>query len=463
MTDDVTVAPLYSVQVHAPTDVPAHGTSCTVTLLEHSFGVGSYNAPAVVAYAPPTDKACGAVGEWAAVTMTLNVSATGTQYDRLAEVYLGHVEIWRSSSAEPTKTGTIWTTVKDVTHYTALLAEPNDLMMDFSNIIDTSLLLDAPFEVTISATFHAPTASFPVAKTADMIIPLSNLSPTLPNFFTISDDIGAATNISLPANTEQALVEVYCSGNSAEEFWYGNTPDEFVPYFPDTVTGKGPFREVQVLVNGELAGVVWPFPVIYTGGVTPSNWRPLTAFGTYDQPHYVVDITPFLPSLLSPVTGATHNITLRVQGQGISAPSINSNWFVSGSVHVTLGTGTARTTGKLVKYDVGPLDLKTTGSASAGNETVLTKVTASRKVHIESLLTVGGRSRRVVFQQDLAYVNTAKYVDEGWVQWVDQSTTGTTLSTRDGIVTLRDAFDYPLAMSSNYSLYTTQFGESSEL
>lgn len=47
-----------------------------------------------------------------------------------------------------------------------------------------------------------------------------------------------------------------------------DTPDEFVPYFPDTVTGKGPFREVQVLVDGTLAGVVWPFAVIYTGTVT---------------------------------------------------------------------------------------------------------------------------------------------------------------------------------------------------
>lgn len=110
----------------------------------------------------------------------------------------------------------------------------------------------------------------------------------------------------------------------------------------------------------------------------------------------------------------SHNITVRVQGQGLTAPSINSNWFVSGSVHVSLGSG--RTTGKLVKYDVGALNLKTTGGASSGNETVWTKVTASRKIHVESSLTTGGRTRRVVFSQDLSYSNDARYADEGWVQ-----------------------------------------------
>jgi hypothetical protein len=62
------------------------------------------------------------------------------------------------------------------------------------------------------------------------------------------------------------LVEVRASGNSAEEFWYTNALDESLQYFadPSVVTAKGPFREIKVLVNGRLAGVVWPYPVIYT-------------------------------------------------------------------------------------------------------------------------------------------------------------------------------------------------------
>lgn len=55
-----------------------------------------------------------------------------------------------------------------------------------------------------------------------MIIPLSNLSPTLPNFFTINDDAGATTNVVVPDDAAEAYVEIFASGNSEEEFWYSS-------------------------------------------------------------------------------------------------------------------------------------------------------------------------------------------------------------------------------------------------
>lgn len=76
------------------------------------------------------------------------------------------------------------------------------------------------FTVTITATFYAPTKAFPTPDTPDLIVPLSNLSPTLPNFFAVDNDAGAATVIEIPGTTEEAYVEIICSGNSAEEFWY---------------------------------------------------------------------------------------------------------------------------------------------------------------------------------------------------------------------------------------------------
>ena len=73
MTDDPAVAPLIDLQVFAPPVVPRNGPSCTVELLKHTFGIGSYNAPAVIPYTPPTDPSCGEVGKWAAVSMNLSV------------------------------------------------------------------------------------------------------------------------------------------------------------------------------------------------------------------------------------------------------------------------------------------------------------------------------------------------------------------------------------------------------
>lgn len=246
-----------------------------------------------------------------------------------------------------------------------------------------------------------------------MILPITNLSPNQSNFFTISDDLGGTANVSVPRNAQRAVLEIYASGNSAEEFWYLNTPDAFLPYFPASagLIGKGPFREVQALVDGRLAGVVWPHAVIYTGGITPTNWRPLTAYGTYDQPTYFVDVTPFLPLLAD---GAEHTVTLRVLGQGQS-PTINSNWFVSGSLHVWLGK--TEVSGKMTKYEVTEEPhITTNGGASRDNATVWTSVNANRGIVIESAIH-GDRGPEVVrFEQHLRYSNEQKYAGAGLVQ-----------------------------------------------
>lgn len=267
--------------------------------------------------------------------------------------------------------------------------------------------------MTLTGTFYAPTREFPKPATSDLILPITNLSPNQLNFFAIADDLGGTANVTVPRNAQRAVLEIYASGNSEEEFWYLNTPDAFLPYFPASsgLIGKGPFREVQALVDGRLAGVAWPHAVIYTGGITPTNWRPLTAYGTYDQPTYFVDVTPFLPLLAD---GKEHAITLRVLGQGQS-PSINSNWFVSGSLHVWLGK--TAITGKMMRYEVSEEpDIKTTGKASSDNATVWTSVNANRTILVESVVH-GDRGQEVVrFEQHLGYTNEQKYATLGLVQ-----------------------------------------------
>lgn len=72
-TDDPTVAPLIDFQVFAPPAIPVGGTHCDVQLLSHTFGDGSFGTPAIVAYAPPSDSACGTVGKWATISLNLTV------------------------------------------------------------------------------------------------------------------------------------------------------------------------------------------------------------------------------------------------------------------------------------------------------------------------------------------------------------------------------------------------------
>jgi hypothetical protein len=127
-------------------------------------------------------------------------------------------------------------------------------------------------------------------------------------------------------------VEILASGNGDEEFWYSNVPTQFFEGFLTNVTfPNGPFREVRVLVDDQLAGVVFPYPVLFTGADTPPSWRPITSYGALEQPNYIVDLTPFVPVLAD---GQAHNISLDVASIEANH-TIDQNWFVSGLVHAS--------------------------------------------------------------------------------------------------------------------------------
>lgn len=54
---------------------------------------------------------------------------------------------------------------------------------------------------------------------------------------------------------------------------YTNVPNQFLGVFPNGTIGEGPFREVRVLVDGRVAGVAFPYAVVFTGGIVPTAWR----------------------------------------------------------------------------------------------------------------------------------------------------------------------------------------------
>ena len=58
-------------------------------------------------------------------------------------------------------------------------------------------------------------------------------------------------------------------------------------------SGGGSYRQIEVYIDGQLAGLAYPFPVIYTGGINPLLWRPLTGIYSFNSPPYTFDLTPF--------------------------------------------------------------------------------------------------------------------------------------------------------------------------
>lgn len=168
---------------------------------------------------------------------------------------------------------------------------------------------------------------------------------------------------------------------------------------------------------------------------------------------------------------------MRIRGQGTD-PSINSNWFLSGSLHIV--TGKEPVTGSIQVYEVPNLEISTEGHVADDNSTVSTVVKATRTLKIESELNTAEGKKRVSFTQTLDYSNEAAYADEGWVQvtksppsnqiiyvltlifftqWANQSTIGAAESIHDGKKVFRDAFSYPISLFSNYSLYDWDLGK----
>ncbi|KZP11978.1 hypothetical protein FIBSPDRAFT_755761 [Athelia psychrophila] len=431
--------PLVDFQVAQPPPLPKGAKQCTVEILQHTFA-NSYGSPAIVQYTPPTD--CGTVGSWTGISLNFTVTSNGTQYDRLGTLTFQEVEIWRTSTPEPTSgDGIIWTHLKDVTRYTPLFAKAGTFLLELDNELATGL--DGEYATTLHATFYESSALYPPAPQANTIIPLGTLSNTstatasVPPQFTI--------NATIPQNAVQIYAELYASGNGEEEFWYYNTANEYLSDLPSGTTyGGGPFREVRLLVDGKIAGAALPYAVIFTGGIVPTAWRPITSYGALDLPTYFLDLTPFVPLLTD---GKPHTFAIDV----VSAETnhtINSNWYVSGNLQVVTDSSSEPTTGNMTQYTASPYAVTaTTGSVGANGDVKVT-VKATREIQIESTFKSGsGKVTDVVWKQSLSYQNVQTYASNNSIQAsinVAQTATGTMLSTHNGIAAVADTFSYPL-------------------
>lgn len=195
---------------------------------------------------------------------------------------------------------------------------------------------------------------------------------------------------------------------------YYNTADEYVNDLPNGTTfGRGPFREVRMLVDDKVAGVANPYATIFTGGILPTAWRPITSYGALDLPTYFLDLTPFVPVLAD---GKPHKISIDV----VSAEAnhtINNNWYVSGNLQVVIDSSSNPTTGNITKYIADPYAVSSITGNVGENGDVNVTVKASRQIYIESTIRSGsGKSTHVVWSQNLSYENVQNYLENTTIQ-----------------------------------------------
>ncbi|ERN13870.1 hypothetical protein AMTRI_Chr01g132660 [Amborella trichopoda] len=328
-----------------------HKKPCSSLLvLQHDFGQTYGKPPVTASYNPP--KTC---SNWSKVVLEWTSTCKGRQFDRIFGVWLGGVEILRSCTAEPRATGIIWTVKKDITRYSSLLKQPNNLSIYLGNLVDNTYT--GIYHANVTIHFYPPETHGGLDKIhskrlnyassfdslADLILPISRSPPLNDGLWFLvenSTDV-QGKEFKIPPNAYRAVLEVYVSFHSSDEFWYGNPPNNYIEANNLTATpGNGPFREVVVSLDGRVVGAVWPFTVVYTGGVNPLLWRPITGIGSFDLPSYDIDITPFLGSILDE----------KYHSLGFGVTNGLSVWFIDANLHLWLDSRSEKTKGKLFKY-----------------------------------------------------------------------------------------------------------------
>ncbi|MGH8876852.1 MAG: peptide-N4-asparagine amidase [Stackebrandtia sp.] len=325
-----------------PIDKPG-SESCEVKLVDHEFA----DFEAVKGkYKPPAD--CG--DQWSKVVLRMEGSVSGRQYDRMGQLSIGDVPVFKTSTPQPSREGVEWRQEKDLTGYASLLESEQDTSMTLGNHVDETHT--GAFDVRIYLTFYAVDGRHPAADSADEVLGLRDKQ-------TKGRDLTG--ELRTPRNTEKLLADVYAtgSGGGCEESWYLAAPAE---------TGyscrgdSGPYREVQVLIDGELAGMAAPYPNVYTGGWSnPFLWHTLPAPRAFDIRPITYDLTPYLGMLND---GKSHEVTVHVAGlepaaEGWSTPTAFRAWRDAGSRVVNGGLVDAKTTAPAI-------DLTHSGDADGG-------------------------------------------------------------------------------------------------
>jgi len=370
-------------------------------------------------------------------------------------MYLGDVEVFRTSTAEPTVNGIAWTYIKEMDQYNALWETDQKIIFDLGNLIDNTYT--AAFNTTLTATFFTiPNSSTP----ADTILPISarRSSANMPSAFQVPTQ-NASVSYRLPRNVKRAVVSLSACGQSAEEFWYTNVPSSDTNTFTDTtgtLYGYSPFREVQLLIDGQLAGVSWPFPIIFTGGIVPGFWRPIVGIDAFDLREHEIDVTPWLPLLCD---GASHTFEIRVaglnddgMGHASLSQTIGSYWVVTGKIFLFLDQTGSITTGSQPTIDTLAPQIAITSSVSrnstGANETLTYTTHASRALTVTSTIITSTGPQPVTWTQHLSYSNYNALTAQGLVQLTSQNTTGTDTSTSGYAST----YTYPLTINSSYTI-----------
>ncbi|KAG9453605.1 hypothetical protein H6P81_006509 [Aristolochia fimbriata] len=295
-------------------------------------------------------------------------------------------------------------------------------------------------------------------KPADKILPISSNGHDGFWFRIENSSAIHSRSVEIPLNTYRAILEVYISFHSNDEFWFSNPPDAYIQKNNLTTgRGNGSLRQVFATIDGIFVGSVVPFPVVFTGGINPLFWEPVVGIGAFNLPSYDIDLTPFLGTLLD---GNPHEIGLGVTN-GIQY------WLVDANLHLWMDHASSQVDAKLVHYKVPNLSVSTDFKFTGLDGSF--RISAKRKLYFAGWANSSLGNITTHVHQELEFKNTIKFKKNGTFKEVKQKTKTKLIVRLEAFSVLllgraRSTTKYPLHIltttlpkENNTSILTTNF------
>jgi Peptide N-acetyl-beta-D-glucosaminyl asparaginase amidase A len=252
-------------------------------------------------YTPPTD----CPGPWAKVVLESDISVqAGVQYDRTANYWLGPYNIYFGTTAEPSAIGPSWHVENDLTDYSSIFTTAQSGVASIGNTLCCGLT--SIIFASAQLEFYPLPVNRTAPVTANVVLPLS-AGPTGGTVTLNTSTDTLAGTFTMPTNITAAYLDIWSQGQSGDEFWYTCVPSDVATELESC--SNTAFRETEITIDGQPAGVAPIFPWIFTGGIDPFLWLPIPGVQTLDMVPYRVNLTPFA-GLLS--NGQPHTVSISV-------------------------------------------------------------------------------------------------------------------------------------------------------
>lgn len=430
-----------NVTVADPTVPRPPGTPCVVQLFSNDTFDDYATRP--FSYTPPT----GCQGHWSKVVLEADFSVTaGIQYDRTATIWLGGVNLYFGTTQEPSPTvAPSWHVERDLTDYAMLFSQAGQGQAIIGNTVNSTY--NGVIHGSARLLFYPASFQAPPAKVADVVYPLGS-DPVGSTVSLSNSTAQLVKTLSLPRNVERAYLDVFAQSQNADEFWYTCVPNQYATETEEC--GGGNFREAEISIDGQPAGVAPVYPWIFTGGIDPFLWEPTTGVQTLNFTPYRVDLTPFAGVLSN---GSPHQVAVSVAGA-------NNYFSTTAALLVYLDPHSRQVSGQVVSNTlVGQPPTPTIGSTlstdASGNVTGAITTNLSRHFVIEGYAdTSHGRVHSKV-DQTVGFADTQTFTINGTTddQVTDQLTSVDSVSQSSigGFVTdeYREHLRYPLHLNIN--------------